>query len=221
MDEEQWLACDDPHKMLVFLWGEVSERKRRLFACACCRRIWGLLTDERSQTAVEVAERVAEGLATEEERDLAFRAAQVVYREERDRERMDSVAYFAGIAAWLASGTGGGSARAAGVAATWATHDDTPERIRQAALLRDILGNPFRPATIKPAWRTPAVVAHAQLIYDERHLPAGTLDKDRLAVLADALEEAGCEDEQILGHLRSGGDHVRGCWAVDLVLGKS
>jgi hypothetical protein len=125
------------------------------------------------------------------------------------------------MAAWLAAcGIGRATARAAGFAATWVT-DDTPERIRQAALLRDILGNPFRPATIEPAWRTPDVVAHAQLIYNERHLPAGTLDNARLAVLADALEEAGCQDVQILWHLRSGGDHVRGCWVLDLLLGKS
>jgi hypothetical protein len=76
---------------------------------------------------------------------------------------------------------------------------------------------------VSPAWLTwhaGLVVRLAQAAYEERHLPAGTLDKDRLAVLADALEEAGCEDGQILGHLRSGGDHYRGCWAVDLLLGE-
>jgi hypothetical protein len=210
----EWLACEDPHKMLDFLRGKISDRKQRLFACACCRRIWHLLTDTRSRTAVEVAERLAEGLATEEARDLAIKAAQAVFRD-RDRERMDSAAYFAEIAAWLAAcGTGRATARAAGHAATWATHDDTPERARQAALLRDILGNPFHPATIEPAWRTPDVVAHAQLIYDDRAF-------DNLPVLADALEEAGCADGQILGHLRGGGDHVRGCFVLDVLLSKS
>jgi hypothetical protein len=65
------------------------------------------------------------------------------------------------------------------------------------------------------------VVALAQAAYDQRELPAGHLDRARLAILADALEEAGCTDQTILGHLRGPGPHVRGCWAVDLILGKS
>jgi hypothetical protein len=65
------------------------------------------------------------------------------------------------------------------------------------------------------------VVRLAQAAYDDRHLPAGTLDNGRLAILADALEEAGCTDADVLGHLRGPGPHVRGCWAVDLLLGKA
>jgi hypothetical protein len=65
------------------------------------------------------------------------------------------------------------------------------------------------------------VIQVAEAAYDERQLPEGTLDPARLAVLADALEDAGCNDAELLGHLRSPGPHVRGCWAVDLVLGKS
>jgi hypothetical protein len=61
----------------------------------------------------------------------------------------------------------------------------------------------------------------AQAAYDDRHLPAGTLDNGRFSVLADALEDAGCTEEAVLSHLRSDGPHVRGCWAVDLLLGKS
>jgi hypothetical protein len=90
----------------------------------------------------------------------------------------------------------------------------------QCHLLWDMF-NPFRPATVSPAWQTSQVVALAQTAYDERELPAGTLDVARLAVLADALEDAGCTAADILGHLRGPGPHVRGCWAVDLVLGKS
>jgi len=90
----------------------------------------------------------------------------------------------------------------------------------QAAIVKEIFGNPFRPIPLAPAWRTPTVTALAQAAYDERILPAGTLDPDRLAVLADALEEAGCDNDDILSHLRGPGPHVRGCWAVDLLLGK-
>jgi hypothetical protein len=91
-----------------------------------------------------------------------------------------------------------------------------------SGLLRDIFGPlPFRPVHLDPAWRTRQVVALAQAASDQRELPSGSLDTTRLAVLADALEEAGCTNADILGHHRGPGPHVRGCWAVDLVLGKS
>ena len=83
-----------------------------------------------------------------------------------------------------------------------------------------MVGNPFRPVTLAPGWQTPEVVALAQAAYDQRELPAGQLDPARLAVLADAVEEAGCADADPLGHLRGPGPHVRGCWAVDLLLGR-
>src|SRR5262249_44075157 len=86
--------------------------------------------------------------------------------------------------------------------------------------LRDIFGNPFRPIAVAPAWLTPTVLAQAQAIYDDRILPAGTLDNTRLAVLGDALENAGCEDADILNHCRRPGEHVRGCWVIDLILCK-
>jgi hypothetical protein len=89
-----------------------------------------------------------------------------------------------------------------------------------APILRDIVGNPFRPVRLDPAWRIPTVSSLAAVFYEDRALASGELDKAGLAVLADALEEAGCADEAILTHLRSPGPHVRGCWAIDLVLGK-
>jgi hypothetical protein len=87
-------------------------------------------------------------------------------------------------------------------------------------VLRDLFGNPFRPVTLPPAWRTAEGFALAQAAYNERKLPAGTLDVGRLAVLADALEDAGCSDRTVLEHIRGPGPHVRGCWVVDLLLGK-
>jgi hypothetical protein len=118
-----------------------------------------------------------------------------------------------------------------------------------ADLLRCVLGNPFQPqawycpecggerpahgplacadcrgrqprARVHPAWRTPVVLALAGAAHEERLLPSGHLDPDRLAVLADALEEAGCSGSALLGHLRGPGPHVRGCHVVDLLLGK-
>jgi hypothetical protein len=95
--------------------------------------------------------------------------------------------------------------------------------VNEPPLIHCIFGNPFRPVSLDLAvltWNDATVVRLAQAAYDERHLPAGTLDNGRLAVLADALEEAGCTSEDVLGHLRGPGPHVRGCWAVDLLLGK-
>jgi hypothetical protein len=87
-------------------------------------------------------------------------------------------------------------------------------------LLRDIVGNPARRVAIDPACLTDTVVSVAWAAYDERHLSDGSLDAACLAVLADALEENGCQDEAVLGHLRGPGPHVRGCWALDLILSK-
>jgi hypothetical protein len=93
-----------------------------------------------------------------------------------------------------------------------------------ADLIRDQFGNPFRPLALSPellSWQEETVIRLAQAAYEERILPTGTLDNTRLAILADALEEAGCADEQILGHLRGGSSHYRGCFVVDAFLGKS
>ncbi len=98
------------------------------------------------------------------------------------------------------------------------------ERRAQCQLLRDLLGNPFRPVpAVDPAWLAwhgGAVSQLARAAYAERRLPEGELGPARLGVLADALEDAGCADADLLGHLRGPGPHVRGCWAVDLILSK-
>jgi hypothetical protein len=83
----------------------------------------------------------------------------------------------------------------------------------QVSLLRDIFGNPFHPVTLDPRWRTETVVALASSIYAERAF-------DRMPILADALEDAGCDNADILTHCRDDGPHVRGCWVIDLLLGK-
>ena len=93
----------------------------------------------------------------------------------------------------------------------------------QKLLLHDIFGNPFRPVSLNPAWlsfRSDTIPNLARAAYDERKLPSGHLDVNRLAVLADALEEAGCDSPAILDHLRRPRTHIRGCWVLGLVLGK-
>jgi hypothetical protein len=171
MNEEQWLACRTPGDLVAALHGLglISDRKGRLLAVACCRRVWqpflgaqrravialGLQRlgvplqqvglDERSRNAVEVAERVAEGLATEEERQVAESAAQLAWFE---------------------------------IQALYDVVEDTDGAI-----------------------------------YDERAF-------DRLPILADALEEAGCTNPEMLDHCRQPGAHARGCWVVDALPGR-
>jgi hypothetical protein len=229
MDEEKWLACEDPKLMLEYLSrgrsarrkaqrflrgnGRASDRTLRLFAVAWCRRVWHRLADQRCRDAVEAAERFADGAATQAELSEARSAAWTVYAR--------TGAYYA-RSVHAAARESCDAAAVAGYAARAARRQREPAA--QCVLLRCICGNPFRPVAVSPAWlawNEGTVVRLAQAAYDERHLPPGTLDNARLAVLADALEEAGCTDGQILGHLRSGGDHVRGCWALDLLLGKS
>lgn len=309
MNEAEWLACTDPAAMLArrgrggpslversrFAW---SDRKLRLFACACCRAVWPLLTDERSRRAVEVAERFADGLATKEEMESAL----------QDSIHATVDLFHVSASASLCCRPG----------PFFLPADPSVEGLPlaiQAALLREIAGNPYRTVTLSwveqtttlpesaakknlfaaaaararalkrtvkvcpwLTWNNGVVPQLALAAYEERgrkcmkcdgsgykrypdfedgtpnysdsapcsdchgagHTGDGRLDLQRLAVLADALEDADCTDENILRHLRGQershdaaanivrgepwrllrGPHVRGCWVVDLLLGK-
>jgi hypothetical protein len=249
MDEQEWLAGPDPDKMLHYLQTSASERKLRLFAVACCRRIWHLMSDERSRQAVEVTERHIEGRASDDEWKTASAAARRAWGDTSalfspelyglPEKRLTpeefakvgvlhsttSASHALGFDAVHAIPGHWGRAMAHNVVreTARAVHEDyprSPEGPFQAELLRDIIGNPFRPVAIDHALRTPAVLALATAAHDNRILPAGTLDPERLAVLADALEESGCDNPDILGHLRGPGPHVRGCHVLDLLLNK-
>src|SRR5262249_2457089 len=98
---------------------------------------------------------------------------------------------------------------------------DDPERAAQVSLVREFLGNPFRPLVLAPSvfhWNDRIIPKLAGALYADRALPSGPLDNGRLAILADAVEEAGCTDAEVLAHLRGPGPHVRGCWALDALL---
>jgi hypothetical protein len=191
--EAEWLACCDPEPMLAFLRGRASDRKVRLFGVACCRRIWHLLGDERSRWAVEVAEGFADGLVTAQQLHACWEAVWTA-----------SPPWYQPVC------------KSVRLPFDWSCVDVPIPRPEQALLLRDIVGDPFRRVTCHPSWATwngGTVPDLAQVIYDDRAF-------DRLPILADALEDAGCDDAEILTDCRSGGDHVRGCWVVDLLLGK-
>jgi hypothetical protein len=220
MTEAEWLACTESIPMQVFLPGKASERKILLSLLACCRRMWHLLADGRIRKGIEVAEQYADGQADEEELTAALVAwGAWLYPTGKPRwiasYRSDTTEIKMNIVYSLKIETAirvfGGTARRIELES------------EQPALFREVIGNPFRPVTISPTvltWHDATVVRLAQSAYEERHLPVGTLDPSRLAVLADALEEAGCTSDDVLGHLRGPGPHVRGCWAVDLLLGK-
>jgi hypothetical protein len=233
MTEQDWLARTDPKAMVEFVRQKGSDRKKLLFAVACCRRIWSFMADSRSTMAVEVAERFADGLATPQECKEASAAAMAALEgaeqfegfefEEGDDKQWGE--FNAAFAAETVVNRGGydpwDSAETCGNVVEFMT--GTPkeaEHVAQVAFLLDIFGNPFHPVTINPAWQSPTVLALATAAYENRILPAGTLEPARLSVLADALEEAGCDNADILNHLRGPGPHVRGCWVLDELLAK-
>jgi hypothetical protein len=246
MTPEEWERCDDPDAMLAFLRAQggrprrrryrqrpaASQRRWRLFACACCRHLWHLL-DERGKRAVETAERYADGAATEEELLASRRGAYAAYQA---GGASDAAAYAAfevahrGVLTDEGRGTVWGYAVRAYEDLSWlhATWDEAAgasrydgrtagqERAGQCALLRDLF-SPFWPGALDPAvlaWHDGAARRLAEAIYASRRF-------EDLPVLADLLEEAGCCNADLLGHLRGPGPHVLGCHALDAVLGKN
>ena len=214
MTEAEWLACIDPEQMVEFLTeGTGSDRQLRLYGCACCRQVWDLLTEACFCDAVDVAERFADGRVSKKELAVAKKVSGASL-ERNGQAGVTGPRYCALGSAWSCTR----NPPTAAMYPLWVFTDET-QRNWEMRLLRDIF-NPFRPASIDTACRTPAVTDLATAAYEERALPSGELDPARLAVLSDALEEAGCDDAAILDHLRGPGPHVRGCWVVDLVLGK-
>ena len=228
MTEAEWTACDELQRMLPCLWRRVSERKARLFAVACCRRIWHLYRKPGVREAILVGERYADGQADVEERRAALRTVHKERAMTPTGTPWGSALHAAGFTVAELNPEYGLSAVSEAITAlTQRAADAERETLRReeerayCALVRDFFGPlPFRTVSLDPRWRTPDVLALARAAYQERDLPAGTLDGTRLAVLADALEDAGCTDAEVLAHLRSEGPHVRGCWVLDLVLGK-
>jgi hypothetical protein len=226
--------------MLAFLRdsGKLSQRKARLLAVAACHRIWHLLSNETSRQAVRLAQQYSDGLCCEETLQAAaakaYDVAMSLAAHAGDSGRSDS-AHHAALAAWEAATAGTpqpeeGLIQAAkaiawegavghygpdgGLAAEIAESDC------QCVLIRDIFGPwPFRgKPTITEgvlAFNDNCVVKLAAGIHEDRDF-----SQDRMGVLADALEEAGVTDEDVLGHCRQGGVHVHGCWLVDLLTGR-
>jgi hypothetical protein len=210
MTEQEWLECTDPNPILPFLRGKAGDRKFRLFCVACCRRIWPLLTHGRSRAMVDVLERFADGESDQAAMKVAERAA--AKARDLSPSRAARAACEAARDLWK---TAWAAARA--VKIHWGEERSAAESEAQSAAIRDLFGPlPCRTLTADPSWlrwHDGLAVSMARRMYDSR-------DFSDMPVLADALEEAGCQDQDILGHCRSGGEHVIGCWVVDLLLGK-
>ena len=212
MTEAEWLAGTNLRSALKYLRRSPGDRKLRLFLCECCRRVWNLL-GEKCREAVETAKRFADGLVSVEEMTMVRIAAKT--------DRKCYGVYFA----YAPRPTFADAANTASTLSFHATESAenmewnkelSAERMAQRGLLHDLFKNPFRPVHWDPAWimwNNGTVSRIAQAIYDERAF-------DRLPILADALEDAGCDDADILRHCREPGEHVRGCWVIDLLLGK-
>jgi hypothetical protein len=199
--------------LLIFDLHRKNNRKLRLFACACVDHIQNDETDDRFIRAVRVAERMADGYAVEVERRSALDAVDSTFTE-LNPELLSRVEHTIVAARYALNGSALLSFAAANRAASSLGDGKSAEQFFQTSLIRDIFGNPFRPIVADPAWLTPTVVGIATSLYEDRAF-------DRLPILADALEEAGCTNADLLLHCRQPGEHVRGCWAVDLVLGKA
>jgi hypothetical protein len=250
MTEAEWLACTDPQPMLEFLRRKASDRKVRLFAVACCRRVWSSLEHEEFRDAVRKAESFADGLVDRAEMLEAHEKALAIFvklerkgpsrdngpgaaltasgfpappksiweriadalddpwwEDEMDRgDPLGPALVTARLAAWAA-------ANLQGQRNVFVAPATIAERLEQTALVRCLFGNPFRPLPASAAWLTREVRALADAIYAERAF-------DRMPLLADALEASGCTSPELIEHCRSDRDHARGCWVLDLLLGK-
>jgi hypothetical protein len=237
MHESEWTTCADTDPMFRLLLRKkqkLSARKRRLFACACCRRIWASL-DACCRHAVETAEAFADGMATRSDLNEAHdnamnnhrpRESKLAQLQRSARMTLDSkdpliiakrgweaVEGASRPAQALPSKTTFSAAQCAQLAAGTA-QALADELAGQADILRDLVGSRLQRSMLDETWLCwkDGVVANlARTIYDDRAF-------ERMPVLADALPEAGCRDENLLDHCRSPRPHHRGCWVLDLLL---
>ncbi|MCI0703990.1 MAG: hypothetical protein L0241_23270 [Planctomycetia bacterium] len=216
MTETEWLTSNNPPEMLHYLPNNLFNRKLRLVACGCCRMVWDLLTDNRSRIAIRKLEASADDLDNGQLRVDAYNTANAPFQEmSRGQHDPQNPELLAAHAVVYATYLHPGLYHSVEDALIALRGLDRPAVQRlECDLLRDIFGNPFRTATFSPEWRTDTALSLARQMYESREFSA-------MPILADALQDAGCDNEDILSHCRDANQvHARGCWVVDLVLGK-
>ncbi|VTR93301.1 Uncharacterized protein (Fragment) OS=uncultured bacterium PE=4 SV=1 [Gemmata massiliana] len=217
MTEAEWIGHAVPGLMLRFLGDAAGERRLRLFTCSCAELVWHAMLEREVPRVLELAWAAADGLFPASELEVlapqpttgplvglyADQVLQGACRSPFPDTAATSRRNVEALAVVLAADTGRDTARAS-----------VASRTTLANFLRDIFGNPFRPMALAPEWRTSTALALAAQMYESREFGA-------LPILADALQDAGCDSADVLNHCREPGVHVRGCWVVDGVLGKA
>jgi hypothetical protein len=239
MTEAEWLASTSPIEMLEFLGRSPTDRQWRRFGYCCCDGIRPLLTDERSRHAIDVADSFADGFASKDELETTRRGAREAvryvaglsypssYARNVAKRAAEAVAELVGKSVFKVAGSistavieaasvaAGLEGAKRGVYASFCSAKQQSLRTEHTRFLHNIFGNPFRPVAFDAAWRTSTAVMLARGMYESR-------DFSPMPILADALQDAGCDSADILNHCRDPrATHVRGCWVVDLTLGKS
>jgi hypothetical protein len=245
--EKEWLTAREPDDLLEFLRERASDRQFRLFICACCRRFLPLMPKKPQhdlnlcEKYIAYGEKFAEGLITWPKLQSPFNEMEPVI--------VSHDGYLAAYAARMATDRDiAGSTRPmlrgrnliAHPASTGAQYSRTvvgrllatsktskgstptakkrmatiAEKRYQIEILHDIFGNPFQPITFDPSWQTSTVISLALQVYDSR-------DFSLMPILADALQDADCDNQDVLNHCRGPGPHVRGCWVIDRLRAKS
>jgi hypothetical protein len=231
LTEAEWLSCAEATKLLLFvrqhrgMRRETKQRKQRLFSVACCRRIWPLIENEGSRGSIEVVERFADDQATSEELqaaeaeasagwlknaadDALFACVQVCYK--KNDGLHVSTTTISAVFKEQHRGVKEPREPLAGRMPGACPSED----LEQCKLLRCIFGNPFRRVAFSAKWLTTTVRTLAQQMYESRDFSA-------MPILGDALQDAGCANDDILSHCLGAGPHVRGCWVVDHALAKA
>jgi hypothetical protein len=219
MTEDRWQLCDNPDDLFHELGARINERKQRLFACGSCRLIESLLPDEPSQYAIDLMEHFADGTVNEAEARAARRSGRIDVVNAATLWAAEAVAALTSFRyRSLPIHVEEITCHAARAARDAAGQSDWGRaRVKQAAVVRDLLRYPARPPVVfDPAWlhwQNGLVVQMARTIYAEYRFT-------ELPILGDALEEAGCDDREVLDHCRNQPVHVRGCWLIDRLLGR-
>jgi hypothetical protein len=225
LDEEGWRQSRQPLVLLAWLRSRTSvtktkdgRRRLRLFACACARRHWDRLAEHPSAAVLRAGVLSAERFADDEIDRAAFEAEVAAAREAgRGISVTAAPAFIAGHSTLAAAFEGAWEVARLGPMAggDWNGEGFRAEQAAQCDLIREVFNNPFFP--VEPPACLPRKGGSIRAL-------AETIDRERTfaesPVLADALQDAGCENGPLLDHLRSAGPHLRGCWALDLVRGK-